>query len=205
GAILQAAFEMAWLVRVGQHLALPELRELCSYRVGGDPVYDTGTRTTSIEPGHQSRALRRTAVDAAPQAQPAVIAMHARRQPHVKRQIRLPDQRAVTEYPQRVPVPRREKIVQRKGEFFVAQPAGKREVVVHRLPLPRRGSSKKRCPALQPPPTSATDISQNPAAVPTTEPKAPITSGSTTWLLFMKVVRSPSASPTPPSGEGAAL
>ena len=38
------------------------------------------------------------------------------------------------------------------------------------------------------------------APAPTTEPNAPITSGSETWLLFMIVVRRPSASPTRPAG-----
>ncbi len=44
-------------------------------------------------------------------------------------------------------------------------------------------------------------ISQNAGPAPSTEPNAPNTSGNTTWLEFMIVVRTPSASPTRPAGE----
>src|SRR3954463_11478130 len=58
----------------------------------------------------------------------------------------------------------------------------------------------QRSAALPPAQTSAA-IAQNIAPAPSTEPNAPNTSGSTTWLLFMIVVRTPSASPTRPAGE----
>src|SRR4051794_23148291 len=58
----------------------------------------------------------------------------------------------------------------------------------------------QRSAALPPAQTSAA-IAQNIAPAPSTEPNAQNTSGSTTWLLFMIVVRTPSASPTRPAGE----
>src|SRR3954465_780598 len=62
------------------------------------------------------------------------------------------------------------------------------------------GNYLQRSAALPPAQTSAA-IAQNIAPAPSTEPNAPNTSGSTTWLLFMIVVRTPSASPTRPVGE----
>src|SRR5262249_38686608 len=68
-----------------------------------------------------------------------------------------------------------------------------RSLTLHPLPETPggRGTSqplRQRTAAVPPAPTSSA-IAHSIAAAPSTDPKAPNTSGSTTWLLFMIVVR----------------
>ena len=67
---------------------------------GREPERDAGARAAAIEREHEARLLRRAAIHARPQIQPAMIAMHLAAHGFDGRQAGIPDQRAIAEQPQ---------------------------------------------------------------------------------------------------------
>ena len=67
---------------------------------GGDPEGDAPACAAAVEPEHEPRPIRRTAMDVRIDAQRAVIAAHRRERPFLEVESRPPHQRAIAEHPQ---------------------------------------------------------------------------------------------------------